>query len=573
MHFARWILFLGIATPAGAVAAELGEPVERALAVHVTNRGLDRVGDAVEALVPDTLPIEPVIDGFECVDGEGISMLYSLYGFDVHLSTDDVEVIATDGRLELTIYGTLSSDPTTLFVFGACGPLEDLNEYCDIEVPTTALQAHLSLTIDSAGDAFDVEVDEISVDISPINNPVQSCTIGNMVGTLLGQSPYAISDLILSYLEPELQGLGETVEVTLEDQLNSLAFETQLPLGAANLDLALSPSMVEINDTGIILGLQASVDTLASDCVDTSGGSTLSGSDWPEFGDTVEGTALPYDAGLFISKDFADQLMYGIWATGMLCMDIDNLNGVPLDAGFVGVLLGSEFSTKFDPDASVLMRLQPDAPPRTVFSSEGPPLRFELVDFGLEMQSELDGRDVRVFRTDVVTELGIDIALDSSTFTTGLVIDSDNIIFDEQYAELISPGFSEPLGGLVGPLITGFLPSDLLPTIALPPLAGVQIDSLVWHPTPDGAWQGAYLSVDTSAIERVELPGCSISSQGCGETTGDSLDFAALLGCDENTSGCGGTGCLTLANGAPVGRLFGLAVVLMGAFIRRKQPK
>ena len=52
-------------------------------------------------------------------------------------------------------------------------------------------------------------------EISELGNPVDNCLVADAVDTILGQNPALISDLIRDAIEPELTGLGATVEESL----------------------------------------------------------------------------------------------------------------------------------------------------------------------------------------------------------------------------------------------------------------------------------------------------------------------------------------------------------------------
>ena len=54
-------------------------------------------------------------------------------------SVDGVEVVPSEGRLDLDLYATLSSTETSLIVSGDCSILTDLDETCSLELPTTAV--------------------------------------------------------------------------------------------------------------------------------------------------------------------------------------------------------------------------------------------------------------------------------------------------------------------------------------------------------------------------------------------------------------------------------------------------
>ena len=71
-----------------------------------------------------------------------------------------------------------------------------------------------------------------------------------MVGTLLGQDESAISNLLLDAIGDSLTDLGPELAIGLEDA-EFLECGNGLALGDAVVDLALYPSLIELNDDGI----------------------------------------------------------------------------------------------------------------------------------------------------------------------------------------------------------------------------------------------------------------------------------------------------------------------------------
>ena len=82
---------------------------------------------------------------------------------------------------------------------------------CDIELPVTSLSATLSVAISEVDGRFDVQATDPVVVISPMGNPLANCTPASAVGTLLGQDERFLSDLILSFVQPEL-GCGKALK-------------------------------------------------------------------------------------------------------------------------------------------------------------------------------------------------------------------------------------------------------------------------------------------------------------------------------------------------------------------------
>jgi hypothetical protein len=199
-------------------------------------------------------------------------------------------------------------------------------------------------------------------------------------------------------------------------------------------------------------------------------------------------------------------------------------------------------------------------------------LGVDVERLGIEVFSQLDAHPVRVFRTDVVADVGLDVALEESTLALNLLIEPEDLRFDEVWSDLLEPGYSKTLGDVAGIVLGTFIPDDLLPSVTIPPLYGIGIGTLIWDPTEDDNWQGAYAVLDTSAVEPIELTGCSLSAAGCGSSSSEELDFESALGCgEEGGAGCEATGCWTAGSAAPVGRALMGLVAGLGALLRRRK--
>jgi hypothetical protein len=552
-RFLSVALVTSFLTPVASAGLQFGEPVERAAALHISQAGLDHVGDAIEGLVPRRFPVSDISGEVFCAEDDAQPLVYELDSLEVLISADDVAIEASDGRLDLTLYGTLGSSSATFYVQGDCSVLTGLDEACQLELPTTALSAHVGMSIQEYDGVFEVEVDALNVEISPINNPLSDCTLASVIGTLLGQDESAISNLLLSFIEPELEGLDATLAESVEDALNSLAFGTELDLGMGGypMELSLYPSRLELGDAGVTIGFGALIDAEAThDCVDgAEAGSPFADSPWPDLNGTAPGSTLDYDVGVVISRDFVDHLLWAVWASGNLCIDLRDLAGVDLQTSLLESFFGDSFVELFPDGEDALLSVRPVGQPVAVFSDDAPPLAIDIDDMGLNLIAALDQREARIFRVGVDAQVGVDVELDAEAVTPVLYLDPATWTYTESYNDLLDEGFSDGFQGLVEMVLGMFLPDDLISPFALPDTYGIGVGGVFWIPAPEDDWQGLYLLVDASEVQPLEIGGCSGGSLGCGEgdtgTTGIDL---GELGCDEDggcSGGCGdeGSGC------------------------------
>jgi hypothetical protein len=193
----------------------------------------------------------------------------------------------------------------------------------------------------------------------------------------------------------------------------------------------------------------------------------------------------------------------------------------------------------------------------------------------LELFSELDSREVNVARTQMRAEAALDAALVDGTLALSLALDPAGWTFDEVDDHLLPVGYSTSLGAGLPVLLDTFLPADLLPSLILPKLQGIGVGGLAVAPSPDGQWQGMFLTLDLSSPEPLVIEGCQ---GGCD----DGVDLGASLGCadDSGCGGCGGEeGCDSSCEGGSctvnsrgVGRVGAVFVVLVAALRRRRGP-
>jgi hypothetical protein len=524
-----------------------GEEIERALAIHLTNTGLRHVGDAIEGLVPAGIPIKDISGSVEC-DADADPLTYALDETELVLRAEDVEIAASDGRLDITLYLSIQSDPADLSVQGDCSFLVDLDETCVLEFPTTSAVAHIGMALALAehpdGTPYvDATVEDPTLEISPIGNPLADCTLADAISFILVDDPENITNIVMGLVEPELDGLGAELELTVEDALAALIIETSFSLGEAELALELYPTLLDLDDAGLALGLGGTVrPSFLSDCVPESQGSEFSGADWPAFSETAWDSSLEYDAALFLNKDYVDHLLWNVYAAGGLCLDVGELGGIDLTTELFASMFGEEFSELFDEPQTLGLVTNPNHPPEMLWSHDGAPMRLLLEEFGLDFSANLNDRMTRLFQVAITTEVGIEPGLTSDSFAPELVFDTEGIEYSEPYNELLEPGFGEGLDSFIPTVLDGFLPADLLPVIAIPSFYGIGVDTVFWIPDEEQVWQGGFILLDVANVEPLEVPGCEGGDPlGCsGE--GGGIDFETALGCGED-GGCGDQGC------------------------------
>lgn len=525
-----------------AAAALAYEPVESAVGVHVSERGFDRLGQAIAGIMPDAFPVGGLGGELACDDADPTQTLsWALAPLTLELDIQIVELAPSAGQLELIVYGALSSSASALTATGDCAPLVDLAETCSVELPTVSLEVHVPIGITYADGVFDATAGAVTFDLAPIGNPLDGCVLADAIGTLLGSDPEFITRILEDAVAPSLADLGSTIEPTLEDALGALVIETSLALGEGEVALTLAPSSFAITSSGLFIGLGASVaPTVVSACV--PGGSAPSSIDaWPTLDGLAPDDALAYDAAAVVNKAFVDQVLFAAYQTGALCIDVADLGGAALDSSLFGPVFGEPWEALFPVTVPLALAVRPLAAPTTSFSDDGAPLRVNLDGLNLAAYGAIDGREARVFGVTLAGSIGLDLPLADGVLTPGIVVD-DQLSFVEDDHELLPEGFSDGLAAFVPTLLGSFLPE--LPSVAIPSWRGIGLGWIWW--LPEDSWLGGYAVLDIEDVEPIELSGCAGGSIGCedgGINTGD-IDIGAELGCDD-AGGCGGTdsGC------------------------------
>jgi hypothetical protein len=547
------------------------EPVEAAVGVHVSAEGFDRLGAAVADLLPAAFPVGALHGEFACDEGDPSQVLaWSLGALTLDIAFQEVSLVPGDGRLDLTLYGSLASSASTLTATGDCSPLADLAETCAVEIPTVPLEMHLPISLAWTNGAFDATVGDVAFVLGPITNPLDGCILADAIGTLLGEDPSLVSALIEDAVAPSLADLGGTLEPALEDALASLLIETSLAVGDGEVALSLAPTSFVLDSQGLFLGLGGEVSaTEVSTCV-SAGVAPAGGGAWPALTGTAPDGALVYDASAVINTAFADQVLFGVYQSGALCIDLADLAGASLDTSLFNPIFGEDWSALFPDAAPMRLAVRPRAAPTATGAEDGPPLRVHLDGLNIAGYAELDGREAKVFSVTMAGSIGVDLPIEDGVLTPAIIVD-DALQFVEDDHELLAEGYADGLAAFVPTILGSVLPD--LPTVAIPSFRGIGLGHLWWIPS-DG-WVGGWATLSVDDVQPIELSGCAGGSIGCedgGLSTGD-IDIGAELGCDDTASGCGGeSGCEggSACGHSPLGTRFPFLVALLVPLLRRR---
>lgn len=543
-----------------------GSTVETAAVIDVTAAGLASVETLLPALLPSSIAIPDQSDSGNAV----CDYAYGLYGAWVKLAVANADVVPSPGLLAVTVDFNVSlnstSDPFDLYYELDCW-LFSFDDTCSGRVETFPAQAYMALYLDVVDDGgtprLDVTVADLQVNYELDSDKIvlDGCSIGDLEEVLsyVGLSVY---DLVLdyagSYIESTVADMGAEIETTLEDAFNQAVIDQQFTLLDKTLTVHLQPADVVIDTPGIRILMEGSMEADAPDsCIDAwdPGGSLVTASEPPDLGSVPSGVTAGYHAGAFVSDELANQAMYALWRSGLLCYTLEGeVQGFELSTSLFD-LMGTDVSEAF-------AEIFPESVPLTIITRprQAPLADFEgandvgltVSDLGVDMYGEVDARQALVLGLDVNATAGANLTLDGSTGTLDIGIDLDpaDIVATVRSNELAADATSAIESGFGG----------LLQTI-LSMFAGSLLEGT---------------SVDIPSFNGVGLTDIEVAAAGTGK---DWLGLFAWLGpvsypstgCDDTGSGCEG-GCGT--NGVATARwsLLGLAGAALLAR-RRRSPR
>ena len=549
-------------------AQDITLSTDAAAAVHISQYGLSKVSDAIQKIIPSEIQITAGSGYFEC--GDNTQLNYELSDTTVYLSLDEVIFSTQDNQLYLDIYGTMGSSQSTMHTQGDCSIFTDLDEECQIEIPTTAFDLSIEIMLDFEEGQLSVVSGDPIFNLSPIPSPIEDCLLADAVGTILGQNENFISDLIVQEIDPTIQDLPTDIEDALANALEDLSFSTQTELLTAELNIELFPTRIQTENDGLTIGLGATTTVNSgSMCLDTSDFPPPEDSTWPDFNGIAMDSNLQYDAGIFLGRHFVDQILYLAWSSGALCIDVADLTGLTLTGDAVGGFFGEETAQLLG-STPVQMFLAPNTPPKTVFDDDQPPIIVMLNDFELNLHGIIEERTTRILSIDVDVQIDIFADLVGNQIFLDLPLTENSFWISEAYSDFLSAGYSEGVPSLFQLALNSFAPE--LPIIPVPSILGIELSNLIWLPSTNQNWHGGYVYINTHNVTSIPIAGCSADVLGCGsEGPTIDLDFETLIGCDEVSQGCDESSC---NQGGPIkipaGRIFAVLLVCIGFVIRRK---
>ena len=281
-------------------------------------------------------------------------------------------------------------------------------------------------------------------------------------------------------------------------------------------------------------------------------GSLQTPSDMPALGESPLPT--PYHVGILASDDFVNQILFAAWQGGLLCYEVTDGLGFPIDTSLLGLIAPGVFDEFFPTTGPLKLVIRPEKPP-TAVTTGSHDVEVDVDDLGLDMYAGVDGRLTRVAGISLGATVGADLSFDGNTGALGVAIDfgADDLMATVDYNELkpegsaaIESGFGGLFESIAGPIIGGL--TDGL-SFALPGIEGLGLTSLeLTAAGPSRDFIGGFGTIGNVAY--------SAPGSGC------SCDSGEASSCD---TGCGTTG------GVPSRALPIVAVAALAALRRRRQ--
>ena len=530
-----------------------GETLDPAVSLDVTEEGLDAVLDVVPALLPEKLTLDPMYD-------EGSMYRYSITNMWVGLALadgdldPDLDVL----HLDLTVDVWINSDTDPFQV--------DVDAYtlwwwdlatCDVYSDTFHVTARgdVTLRIDDTVDpaVLDAEITLTQdLDIGLEGDDIHlDCWVGTLDDILdvVGLSPVdAAVDYAKGEIQGQVDGMLDELEVTLEDTFNQATLEEVVDLNGVPLTIALQPSDVRIRPAGVRVAMSGSFDAPASACVDEYGYTQSHATPGvpPDIGGSPSEIPDGHHVGVFIDDDFANQAMFAAWRGGILCQDLSEDDGLPLNSALLSAL-SPDYAELFPETVPLQLITRPSQPP--LVRADGPSdVNLDVRGLGVDFMGDLAFRRAKILGAELQVDAGAHLQLDKTPGMLDIAVDlsgediTTEIVHnellpgqDDELADAFTGLFDSLVGPLLGPALEGL-------AFALPSMEGVGLTSLAVAPSgPDRDHIGAFATVGP-----VEYEG-----SGCNGDGGD--------------EGCGG-GC---SHGTPGGLL--LILTGMGAVLRRRR--
>jgi hypothetical protein len=516
--------------------------IEDALAVQITDEGLDSVVELIPALIPATIPIDTIAgeDGWWCAN-----YAYELSNIWVGIEVASADLTPGNGVLDvsvdLMVQVNEASDLFNIWYEIAC-----IDSSCPgyIEPFPVALDTTIALNVvtgDTGLPELDATIGDISVDYADIGGAIQlDCWIGD-INEVLEWFGLNLYDLLLGLvggaLDGAIAGFGPELESTIEDLFTETTIEEELDVNGAIVDVLLYPNDVQITPDGIELVMAGSMSAREPAlCIAGTdpGGSLRTDSGIPSMSGLPSGTHL----GLLLADDFTNEAMYALYRGGLLCYELSGNDPLPINSGLLQLIAGDVFDELFPETVPMVIATQPNMPPEAYFNGDHD-IDLTVQDLDLHFYAEVDGRMARVVTLGLDVDAGADLNFDPTTgaLDIGVALSSENVTAEVVHNELVTGtddviesnfagAFDTILETVVGGLLEGL-------SFNMPAFEGIGLTSLTVNPAGQQQdWLGINAGVGQTPYVAGDCNDCSGEGGGCSggcAVGGPILNFWTML--------------------------------------------
>ncbi len=547
------LVSLALVLPAQAEIHEPGATIDDAAMADVTPDGFSALGGLVGAILPEQL---------EVGDQTGTESLlcdlnYAIYDMwiSMALPTDRTAIQVTPGNgyldiaLDFDVWVNDASDPFQMFMEVDCSWFS-FDDTCYGHIDPFSAKLDMRLYLEVVDDGFgntslDATIDSFSINYDDLQGEditLEDCSIGTLEEWLgyIGLSLYDyIIDLASGYLDSSVEDMLPDIETTIEDAFASASIDEEIDLLGTTLRIELQPSDIIIQPSGMRLVMEGSMNAgeqaLCIADVDP-GGSLATTATAPEIGAAPTGIWPDFHAALLLSDDIANQALYALWRSGLLCFSLDeSFSSFDMDTSLLTMLGTDAFDELFPEPAPLIIETRPESVPQVEYLGAHD-IDVDLQELGLDFYGELDSRQALLVGLDVDGPLGVDVGWDSGTGEVGASIDVSALDLSVRSCEIVPEArveIEEALPDLIGTIMDTFLGDQLsaLSTV-LPTYEGVGVTDIdMASASSDGNWLGAYTKLGEVSYEGSDCSssGTTCSATGSARFRWNLLAFAAMF--------------------------------------------
>ncbi|NLH46972.1 MAG: hypothetical protein GX444_00050 [Myxococcales bacterium] len=383
-----------------------GATLDQAISAHLNQTGLDSLEPIIEELIASTIGeaiggLFPLSIFNETYELWGVQIFHGEAWIDsVSFAPINTELSVINGGIHLlgSTTNLVANGHLVYEFFDKSGRPQKSTTNFAITVPWFHLDADLLVSADVNGD-LQVTLANVASTWDTIQVSIDEGLFGDVLSWLL-------ENLINSFATSLLQGFIEDTIMTLVPPFIQLALQ-QLDLsfdfafGGFNYLMAANFSSVSFNPTyGADLWLRTDISYgdggwAPGPHVVNLPGSLYTNNPAPTLGPNVPGTTTPYDFGVLLSDDVINRLLYVIYRSGLLSLDLDEetleqfgISGFELTTGALGVFFPGLWA-EYGMNEPVILKMRPPLPPAFIINpAKGLATEIQLGDFTLEFSSQ-----------------------------------------------------------------------------------------------------------------------------------------------------------------------------------------